>query len=373
MGSDVKVPFLDLSPQTKRVSSRYLSRLASLVENNRFIGGEPVSAFERSFANFCGTEFCVGLNSGTDALRLGLLAAGIGPEDEVVTSPFTFIATAEAINQTSRLKLADVDPETFTLSPDCVSECLSPATKAILPVHIFGLSAEMPRLLDLANRHDLLIIEDACQAHGAAIDGQRVGSFGLLGAFSFYPSKNLGAFGDAGAVTCNDPEVAERLRLLRNHGQIGPYRHGFEGYNSRLDSFQAEVLNLKLELVEEWNDQREELVAVYRRELEEVPEVWFQRIPPGYRHIYHVLAVLAERRSELVDFLLTKGIETRVIYPVPVHLNPAYEWLGLPEGSFPNAERVSDSVVCLPVYPGLTESQVLEVTSQIKQFYSRRN
>ena len=373
MGSGVKVPFLDLSPQTRQVSTRYLSRLSDLVEGNQFIGGEPVTAFEESFAGFCGTEFCIGLNSGTDALRLSLLAAGIGPEDEVITSPFTFIATAEAINQTSRLKLADVDPETFTLSPECVDENLSPDTRAVIPVHIFGLPADMPRFLELAERRKLWIIEDACQAHGAAVDGQRVGSFGITGAFSFYPSKNLGAFGDAGAVTCSDPEVAERLRLLRNHGQVGPYRHGSEGFNSRLDSFQAEILSLKLDHLEEWNQQREELVAIYKRELEDLPEIRFQRIPTGYKHIYHVLAVLAERRSELMSFLLGHGIETKVIYPVPVHLNPAYECLGLTEGSFPNAEKVSKSVVCLPVYPGLTGSQVEEVTSQIKQFYSGRN
>ena len=371
MGSGVRVPFLDLSTQTRQVASSYYSQLRELVEQNRFIGGEQVESFEKDFAGFCGTRYCIALNSGTDALRLGLLGAGLEPDHEAITSPFTFIATAEAISQTCNLKLADVDPDTFNLSPTAVEENLSPQLRAVVPVHIFGLPADMNAFSRLASQHDLFLLEDACQAHGAAVNGRRAGSLGNAAAFSFYPSKNLGAFGDAGALTCQREDLAVTLRLLRNHGQVGSYYHEIEGFNSRMDAFQGAALALKLNYLEEWNLQRRRIAEIYRNELQDLPEVHCQRVPPGDVHVYHVFAILAEDRSGLQEFLKAKGIETRVIYPVPIHLHPAYRHLGLEKGDLPNAESICNSVLCLPIYPGLEPTQVSKVAMQVRRFYGK--
>jgi dTDP-4-amino-4,6-dideoxygalactose transaminase len=364
---------LDLSLQTQQVASQFSEELQLLLKQQRFVGGHPIEEFETQFAAFCGVHHCVALNSGSDALRLGLLAAGVKPDDEVISTPFTFIATAEAISQTANLILADIDPNTFTLSAEAVTEKLSPRSRAIVPVHIFGLPADMKNLETLCTKQDLLVIEDACQAHGASIDGRRVGSFGTAAAFSFYPSKNLGAFGDAGAITCQTDAVAERVRLLRNHGQIRPYRHQFKGFNSRMDTIQSLVLRLKLPLLEKWNERRRRLAEIYRTELDEVEEIRFQKVPEGYQHVFHIVALLAERRSELMQFLRAKGIETRVIYPVPLHLDAAYGYLGYKKGDFPNAEVICEKVVCLPVYPGLSDRQAHEIALSIRAFYDRKS
>ena len=369
MGSSVKVPFLDLSYQTGKVAAEFISQISRLVQQNRFIGGEPVEMFENAFAGVCGARHCVALNSGTDALRLALLAAALEPGDEVITSPFTFIATAEAISQTAQLKLADVEPETFTLSPAAVEAAVSARTRAIVPVHIFGLPANMTAFQALAGRNGLFVLEDACQAHGASLRDRRTGSLGGAAAFSFYPSKNLGAFGDAGAITCQEAGFAEKIRLLRNHGQVGSYFHEIEGFNSRMDSFQGVALSLKLEYLEQWNQQRQQIAELYRNELDKLSEVCFQRVPNGYVHVYHVFAILVEQRDELQKYLSGRGIETRVIYPVPVHLHPAYENLGLVKGDFPNTESICDSVLCLPIYPGLEHGRARHVAEQIRQFY----
>ncbi len=372
MGSSVmKVPFLDLSYQTEKISSQFMSQIKRLIRQNRFIGGETIEAFESAFADFCGTQRCVALNSGTDALRLGLLAAGVKRDDEVITTPFTFIATAEAISQTANLKLADVEPDSFTLSPSAVEKMISPKSRAVIPVHIFGLPANMTAFSRLAEQHDLFLLEDACQAHGAAIEGCRAGKLGRAAAFSFYPSKNLGAFGDAGAVTCQDEALAEAIRLLRNHGQVGSYFHQVEGFNSRMDSFQGLALCLKLEYLDDWNAARRQIAEAYRSELADLGEVRLQRFPAGYTHVYHLFAILAENREELKTFLRRQGIESRVVYPVPIHLHPAYKHLGLTRGAFPNAESICESVLCLPMYPGLEPKQVSHVAREIRRFYGK--
>lgn len=364
------VGFLDLTSQTQEVAADFLMQVTQLLQSNSFIGGEPVAAFERAFAEYCGTRHCVALNSGSDGLRLALLAAGVTPQSEVVTSPFTFIATAESIGQTGRIVLADIDPETFNLAPEKVKEKISPQTRAVLPVHIFGLPADIPALSQTAQKSGLALIEDACQAHGAAIGEQRTGSFGTAAAFSFYPTKNLGAFGDAGAVTTDDDTVAERLRSLRNHGQTEPYRHREEGFNSRLDSFQAVVLLLKLRQLEVWNRRRRELAEAYRTLLADVKEVRFQREPDGYRHCYHLLAARVDRRPDLADHLRRSGVETKTVYPVPTHLQPAYARLGHGPGDFPIAEAVCREVLCFPLYPGLSHAQVRRVAQSVKDFYA---
>lgn len=366
----MQIPFLDLSSQTNQVAAAFLEKVESLTKSNSFIGGLPVTQFEEDFANYCGTAHCVALNSGTDGLRLGLLAAGAEASRTVITSPFTFIATAEAISQTCKLDLADVDFETFTLSPSAVAERLTSRTQGILPVHIFGLASEMPELQRLAAERGLFVLEDACQAHGASVVGTRVGGSGIGAAFSFYPSKNLSAFGDAGAFTTNDAEIAEKVRVLRNHGQTGPYYHELEGFNSRMDTFQAAVLGLKLRFLDQWNNRRREIARVYRERLGRIPDVRFQRIPEGYEHVYHVFALLVgDSRDRLASHLADRGVDTRVIYPTPIHLMPAYKHLGYQPGDFPNSERISREVLCLPMYPGLTDPEVEFVASEVSAFF----
>lgn len=365
----MSIPFIDLSFQTRAVVDRFLQQLQPLAASNRFIGGRQVEAFEKSFARFCRVPHCVALNSGTDALRLGLRALGLRAPQQVVTSPFSFIATAEAIREKASLVLADVDLQTFNLDPQAVEASLTPDTRVILPVHIFGLPAAMQELSSIAARNSLILVEDACQAHGAQYKGKMAGSLGHLAAFSFYPTKNLGAFGDAGALTCSDPELERKVRLLRNHGQTGFYEHADEGVNSRMDALQALLLNLKMEFLSEWVEMRRMLAAVYRSELEQLGEVQFQREPEGVVHAYHLLAARVERREELSKFLREQGIETRPTYPTPLHRQEAYRHLDLPAGSFPNAELICQTVLCFPLYPGLTVDRAAQVARQIKRFY----
>lgn len=367
----MNVPYLDLSFQTGQVAAGFQEELKKLVEGNQFIGGSRITDFEEAWARYCGAGYCVAVNSGTDALRIALAAVGVGPEDEVITSPFTFIATAEAVSQTGRLVLADIDPETFTMDPESVRGRINTSTRAIIPVHIFGLAADMPALQRISGEFNLSMIEDACQAHGASILGRRAGSMGSAGAFSFYPSKNLSAFGDAGAVTCNSPELAERFRLLRNHGQTGPYVHIIEGFNSRMDTVQATVLSLKLRHLDEWNQWRSELAGIYREGLSGIEEIRFQKVPPGYEHAWHIVAFLTEDRDELAAKLKDKGVDTRVVYPTPLHLMKAYEHLGFEKGSFPVAERVSEQVLCLPVYPGMPKENARHVVDLILDYYRK--
>lgn len=367
----MKIPYLDLSWQTGQVAEEFLEEMKSLVAGNQFIGGNRISDFEKVFADYCGAEYCIAVNSGTDALRMALLAVGVGPDSEVITSPFTFIATAEAVSQTGRLILADIDPETFTLDPESAREKVNTATRVILPVHIFGLVSDMPALQRLADENNLSLVEDACQSHGASIHGRRAGSLGNAGAFSFYPSKNLSAFGDAGAVTCNSPEVAEKILLLRNHGQTGPYVHAIEGFNSRMDTIQATVLSLKMKYLEEWNRWRSEVAGIYREGLNDIEEIRFQKVPAGYKHAYHIVAFLCEDRDRLAGWLREKGVDTRVVYPTPLHLMKAYEYLGFKKGAFPVAEKVSEQVICLPVYQGMPKEEAGQVAELIRKYYGK--
>ncbi|HSR50628.1 MAG TPA: DegT/DnrJ/EryC1/StrS family aminotransferase [Acidobacteriota bacterium] len=367
----VRIPFIDLTAQTQAVADEFASAVRQLTSENRFIGGDPVEAFERRFAEYCGTAHCVALNSGTDALRLALIEAGVKEGDEVITSPFTFIATAETISQTgAHPVLADIDGETFNLSPQAVESRIGERTKALLPVHIFGLAADMEKLHFLALQNHLIVIEDASQAHGAEIAGQRAGSFGRSAAFSFYPTKNLGAFGDAGALTCDDAQTAQQVRLLRNHGQDGYYSHLMEGYNSRLDSLQAALLSLKMNHLEDWIAERRRIASLYREGLADLPQIRFQAEPPRFRNSYHIVAALVERRDDLIAALLEKGIQAKVVYPIPLHLQRAYAHLGYRRGDLPQAEKVAQSVICLPVYPGLDESRVLETVEAVREFYA---
>lgn len=365
----VKVPFLDLSFQTQAILEEFLSRARDLACRNEFVGGEAIVAFEDAFARYCGSRFAVALNSGTDALRLALTASGLKAMDEVITSPFTFIATTEAISQTAKPVLADVDPETFNIHPETVEPKITERTRAVLPVHIFGLPAPMLELIFLAQGNRLIVIEDACQAHGSKIYNQRVGSFGQAAAFSFYPSKNLSAFGDAGALTTNDEAMSTRVKRLRNHGQVGHYQHEEEGVNSRMDALQSVVLDLKLRCLDSWNEQRRRLAATYREQLKSAGEVRFQREPENFQHVYHLLAARVQRREALIRHLAGAQIQTKIVYPTPVHLLNAYRHLNHRRGDFPNAEALCEEVLCFPLYPGMTEETVGYVAGAIRKFY----
>lgn len=369
----MNVPFLDLSHQNRPILSLFLKEVERISQENGFIGGSIVAEFEKRFADYCGIPHCVAVNSGTDALRLALLGCQVEPDSEVITAPFTFIATAEAITQSGcRLVFADVDPLTFTLDPGSASQMVTGRTRAIVPVHIFGLPADMDGLSRIAESHSLLILEDACQAHGATFDGRHAGTFSSAAAFSFYPSKNLGAFGDAGAVTCQSDALAERLRLLRNHGQRGPYCHDREGFNSRMDTIQAAALLLKLDRLTDWNRERAKIAAIYREELQSVSEVRFQKVPSGAGHVYHLVAAVAENRDALRNHLAARGIECRIIYPTPLHLSEAYRQLRYRRGDFPNAERICNNIICFPVFPGLPAGTVRRISEAVREFYGIR-
>lgn len=368
----MRVPFLDLSTQTKSVLDEFLAQAEALLRENRFVGGDPVEFFEKSYARYCQTSCCVALNSGTDALRLAVIASGITAGQEVITSPFSFFATAETITQAGgRPVFADIDPETFTLCPESVAANINSNTYAILPVHIFGLPADLPRLEKIADSKGLMLLEDACQAHGAKIAGTRVGGGGNPASFSFYPTKNLGAFGDAGALTCADPGFEDKVRLLKNHGQTGAYFHELEGYNSRMDALQAALLQLKLDHLDAWNDERRKLARLYGDGLAGISEVHTQKVPKGFSHVYHIYALLADQRDSLLEFLTENGVEAKVIYPSPIHLMPAYRYLGYRRGDLPEVESICSKVICLPLYPGLKEKHVIATSNLIKKFYAR--
>ncbi|MGB9593666.1 MAG: DegT/DnrJ/EryC1/StrS family aminotransferase, partial [Anaerolineae bacterium] len=293
------VPFVDLKAQYAALKPEIDRAIQAVVDRCDFILGQAVSEFEAEFARFCEVRYAIGVANGTDALRLGLLAAGIGPGDEVITAANTFIATTEAISQTgAAFRLVDVDERTYNLNPALLEEAITPRTRAILPVHLYGQSADMDPILDVARRHNLVVMEDACQAHGARYKGRRAGSMGHLAAFSFYPAKNLGAYGDAGAVVTNDEALARRLDLLRNHGQKSKYEHVMEGYCSRLDTLQAAVLRVKLRYLDAWNARRRQVAAWYNERLADLPVVR-PHVMPDVEHVYHLYVIRTERRDAL--------------------------------------------------------------------------
>jgi dTDP-4-amino-4,6-dideoxygalactose transaminase len=338
-----------------------------VLETGRYVGGPEVEGLEREFAAYCGTAHGVAVSSGTDALRFALIAAGVGPGHEVITSPFTFIGTTEAISQAgARPIFADIEPATFTLDPSRVQAALSPRTRALMPVHLYGQTAEMEAIGALARSRGLAVIEDACQAHGAAFGGRRSGALGTAGCFSFYPTKNLGAAGEGGLVTTDDRSVAERVRRLRDHGQSRKYVHAEEGYNGRMDAIQAAILRVKLNRLEAWNERRRALAARYRAGLAAAEKEGLVVLPverAAARHVYHLFAVrvpssgAASRRDRVRGALRDAGIETGVHYPVPLHLQPCYASMGLGEGSFPESERAAREVLTLPLYPQLRDAQ----------------
>lgn len=366
---DMNVPFLNLAAQHAALKNEILSAVEGVLTGGHYILGPNVTEFEKEVAAFNDTKFGVGVNSGSDALTLALRALEIGAGDEVITSPFTYIAPAESIHQVgAKIVFADIDPRTFCLNPSEVAKKISPRTKAIIPIHLFGQAAPLNEILALTEPRGISIIEDCAQAIGAKYNGQSVGSFGRLGCFSFYPTKNLGADGDGGMVVTNDESLAKKLRMLRVHGIEKRYYHDLHGFNSRLDEIQAAILRVKLPHLNHWNSRRAEIAARFSEAFAKLP-LQLPVTALGNTHIFHVYAVLSEKRDALQKFLTERGVPTLIYYPLPLHLQKVYGDLGFKPGDFPVAEDICKKILPLPMYPELTNEQVDYVCKTVSEFY----
>jgi len=359
----MNVPYFDLEAQYRTLRDDILAALDRVCQNAAFILGDEVVKFEDEFAAFCEAKHCVALNTGTSALHLALLAVGAQPGDEVITTPSTFVATTEAISYTgAKPVFVDIDPTTANLDPQLVELALTSRTKAIMPVHLYGRPADLDAILKIAESRNLAVVEDACQAHGARFRGKRIGSLGHVAAFSFYPGKNLGAYGEGGALTTNDDRLADLARLLRNHGETSRYFHDSIGYNYRMDGFQGAVLRVKLKYLDKWTARRVEIARIYQKLLAGARLTMPQDDPHG-ESVYHLFVVYVENRDGVRAALEECGVQTAIHYPRPVHLQKAYEWLGHRPGSFPHTERACNQALSLPLFPEMTNEQA-EYTAQ---------
>jgi dTDP-4-amino-4,6-dideoxygalactose transaminase len=362
------IPFSDLSLQYLSLKEEIDASIQRVLDGGWFVLGREVQAFEEEFAKYVGARYAVGVGSGTEALHLGLVACGVGPGDEVITVSHTAVATVAAIELTgARPVLVDIDPLSYTMDPAYVEESMGPATKAIVPVHLYGQMADLDPILSIARRHGLKVVEDAAQAHGAEYKGRKAGSVGDVGCFSFYPTKNLGAFGDGGLVVTSNADLAERLRLLRQYGWRERYVSSMRGTNSRLDELQAAILRVKLKKLDEWNGVRREHAALYDELLADAAVITPVEMEYA-KHCYHIYAVRSRQREELRRFLRENDVGVLVHYPVPVHLQEAYADLGFGEGSLPVTEQVASEVLTLPVAPEVTKEQIRKVCDLVREF-----
>jgi dTDP-4-amino-4,6-dideoxygalactose transaminase len=362
------VPFVDLKSQYREIRAEILSAIENVLESGQFVLGKAVTTFEEEFADFCGVRYAIAVNSGTSALHLALLAAGVKPGDEVITVPCTFVATVAAILYAGAQPVfVDVDPVTYTMDPAQIEQAVTARTKAILPVHLYGNPAHMDSIREVSRRHGLALIEDAAQAHAAEYHGRRCGALADLGCFSFYPGKNLGAYGEGGIVTTNDPERARTIRMLRDWGAEKKYEHVLKGFNYRMEGVQGAILRVKLRYLEQWTDARIAHAARYA-ELLAGSGLTLPYVQSDTKHVYHVYAVLSERRRELMDFLNARGVQTGIHYPYPVHLLPGYADLGYRAGDFPVSERIAAQELSLPMYPELTDAHIEAVCSAAADF-----
>jgi dTDP-4-amino-4,6-dideoxygalactose transaminase len=387
----MKVPFLDLKAQYKQIEHEVVPLVTEAMENGMFIGGPNVEGFEKEFAEFCNSKYCIGVNSGTDALRFALMAAGVGPGDEVITVPNTFIATTEAISQVGATPVfVDIDKQTCNMDPNKLNEFLerecsfnestsklinqstNRQVRSAIPVHLYGQTVDMDAILEIAQKYNLVVIEDACQAHGAKYKNKEAGSMATAGCFSFYPGKNLGAYGEGGAVVTQDEKIASEIRMIRDHGQNKKYFHTMEGYNGRLDAIQAAVLRVKLKRLADWNKARNDNAAYYNELLADVPGVEFARVADFAESVYHLYVIMVDDRDALQKFLGEKGIATGLHYPLPLHMQKAYKHLGYKEGDFPITERAAKRLLSLPMYPELTRDQITYVADSVKEFMAKK-
>ena len=364
----MKVPFLNLKAQYESIAQEVEQSIKEVLSVCAFSGGPYVEKFEEEFARFCGCKWAVGVGSGTEALWLALVALGVQAGDEVITAPNSFIATAEAVSLCgAKPVFVDVEEATLTLDPALLEQAITPATRAIIPVHLYGQMADMDPILAIARKHKIAVLEDACQAHGAEYKGKRAGSTGDAGCFSFYPGKNLGAYGEAGGVVTNDEAVARRIKMLRDHGQSRKYYHDLIGVNGRMDGIQGAVLSAKLKYLPAWNDLRRSHASLYKSTLGDLAAVAVPREMPYARHVYHVYAVRTANRDALKQALHDAGIECGVHYPVPIHLQEAYASRGEGEGSFPVSEKSARELLSLPMFPELTREQISYTCSELRR------
>lgn len=362
----MKIPLCDLKAQYEAIKPEIDEAIQSVIARTNFIQGEDVRAFEKEFASFQGAKYCVAAASGTDALHLALLAMGVGQGDEVITVSHTFTATAEAICHCgARPVLVGIDPKTYNMDPTKLEKAITPRTKVIMPVHLYGQSADMDPILEVARKHNLKVLEDACQAHGAEYKGKRVGSIGDAACYSFYPGKNLGAYGDAGAITTNDEALAGWCAMMADHGRTEKYSHDYVGYGKRMDTIQAAVLRAKLRHLEEWTKARREKAEAYTEMLSGLVETPYE--PEWARSVYHQYVVRVPERDRVLSQLKEAGIGAGIHYPIPLHLQPAYAYLGYKKGDFPETEKAAEEILSLPIYPEITRGQQEYVVDQLKK------
>ncbi len=362
------IPFVDLKAQYHSIKPEIDEAVGRVLESSQFVLGAEVSAFEKDFAAFCGVENAIGVNSGTSALHLALLAAGVGPGDEVITVSFTFVATVAAICYTgAKPVFVDIDPHSFTMDVKNIEAAITTKTKVILPVHLYGQCADMDPILEIARKHNLVVIEDSAQAHGAEYKGKKAGSMGDMGCFSFYPGKNLGAYGEGGMITTNNPEYTRTMRMLRDWGAEKKYQHVLKGYNYRLEGIQGAILHVKLKYLESWSEARRKHAAQYTKLLTGSKVVTPEVMPYG-KPVFHVYAVRTTNRESLMTHLTSVGVQHGIHYPIPVHLLPAHADLGYKAGDFPESEKAANQVLSLPMFPELTDEQIRVVTDAIKSW-----
>jgi dTDP-4-amino-4,6-dideoxygalactose transaminase len=362
----MKVPFLDLSAHHQPIREQLDAAIRDVIDANAFAGGPFVASFEQEFARYCGTNHAIGVGNGTDALWLTLLALDIGPGDEVLTVPSTFMATAEAISYCgARPTFVDIDEQTYTMDAELLERAITPRTKAIIPVHLFGQCADMDPILEIAGRHGIPVVEDACQAHGALYKGRKAGSMGVAGCFSFYPGKNLGALGEAGGVVTNDKDLCLAIQVFRDHGQHKRYHHSRVGWNARMDGIQGAVLSVKLKQLEVSNVRRQAHALLYDQLLSKAEEIITPFAAAFNRHVYHIYAVRVKDRDQVLQAMTNQGVTCAIHYPIPVHLQEAYRFLGHGPGSFPVAERCAAEFLSLPMFPELSREQIQAVASAL--------
>lgn len=363
----MKIPFVDLKAQFRSIEPEIRTAIDAVIDETAFIGGKYLASFEKSFAEFSGARFAMGVSNGTDALMLALRGCGVGPGDEVITVPNTFIATTEAISMVgASVRFVDVDERSGSMDPELLAQAIGPNTKAIIPVHLFGRPANMDPILEIAAAHGLKVIGDSAQAHGARYKSAPIATLGDVACFSFYPGKNLGAYGDAGAVATDDEEIAATVSKLRDHGRAEKYTHDIEGFNCRMDGLQAAILSVKLRHLAGWCDDRRAVAARYSERLADVPGVLTPPDDSDYESVYHLYVIRVANRDGIKKALGDQGVSSGVHYPIPLHLQPAYSHLGLGPGSFPVSEKLAGEILSLPVYPELGEEQIDHVVTCLK-------
>lgn len=362
------IPLADLRAQYLSIKDEIDAAISEVLESSQFVLGEHVEAFEADFADYCQSQYALGVNSGTSALHLALLAAGVGPSDEVITVSFTFVATVATINYVgARPVLVDIDPQTCQMDPALLEAAITPRTKAIIPVHLYGSCVDMDPILEIASQHNLVVIEDAAQAHGAEYRGRRAGSLGDIACFSFYPGKNLGAYGEGGAIVTGNPDYVDVIKQLRDQGQSRKYQHGMVGYNYRMEGIQGAILRVKLRHLDEWNEVRRQHASNYREALAET-ELRFLEEMPYNRSVYHIFPVFSSQRDALVEYLKARGIGAAIHYPIPVHLQRGYQHLNYKLGDLPHTENTCNKVLSLPIYAELSSDGLAQVTNAVRQF-----